>query len=158
MILELTERESVLDLARLRAMLQALRRAGVRIAADDVGAGNAGLRLLSQQRFDIVKVDLSLVQQGAASDPSRAVLRSLKDLAASWGALVIAEGIETAEQLKVVRELELTAGQGYLLGRPSPMVNLPRVDLDGLEQGHLVLQNAPIAASSETGALEASPA
>ena len=74
-----------------------MQRAGMRIAADDVGAGNAGLRLLSQFRFDIVKIDLSLVQGGAEHDTSRAVLRSLRDLAGRWGASVIAEGVETAE-------------------------------------------------------------
>ncbi|MGZ8819069.1 MAG: EAL domain-containing protein, partial [Mycobacterium sp.] len=92
-IVELTERETVEDIARLQANLGALQRAGVRIAADDVGAGNAGLRLLSQFRFDIVKIDLSLVQEGAERASSRAVLRSLRDLAGRWGASVIAEGI-----------------------------------------------------------------
>ncbi len=142
-ILELTERETVLDLDRLRDNLSELQRAGVRVAADDVGAGNAGLRLLSQFRFDIVKVDLSLVQEGANNDASRAVLRSLRDLAQRWGAFVIAEGIETPTQLRVVRELGLAAGQGFLIGRPGTIVDLPAVDLLGLEEGHLMMQNAP---------------
>ena len=119
-VVELTEREKVEDTTRLQANLQALQRAGMRIAADDVGAGNAGLRLLSQFRFDIVKIDLSLVQEGAERDSSRAVLRSLRDLAGRWGASVIAEGLETASQLRMVRELGMTAGQGYLLARPMP--------------------------------------
>jgi diguanylate cyclase (GGDEF)-like protein len=143
-VLELTERESVLDLDRLRDNLAELQRAGVRIAADDVGAGNAGLRLLSQFRFDIVKVDLGLVQEGANNEASQAVLRSLRDLAQRWGAFVIAEGIETPTQLKVVRELGLSAGQGYLIGRPGTIVDLPPVDLDGLCEGGLMLQNAPV--------------
>ncbi len=143
-ILELTEREQVLDLDRLRDNLAELQRAGLRIAADDVGAGNAGLRLLSQFRFDIVKVDLALVQEGANNDASRAVLRSLRDLAQRWGAFVIAEGIETPTQLKVVRELGLAAGQGYLIGRPGSLVDLPPVDLDELQAGGMMLQNAPV--------------
>ena len=72
----------------------------MRLAADDVGAGNAGLRLLSQLRFDIVKIDLSLVQGGAVREPSLEVVRTLRDLADRWGALVIAEGIETPAQLE----------------------------------------------------------
>ena len=86
-VVELTEREKVEDIARLQSTLNAMKRAGLRIAADDVGAGNAGLRLLSQFRFDIVKIDLSLVQDGAEHDTSRAVLRSLRDLAGRWGCL-----------------------------------------------------------------------
>ena len=73
----------------------------MRLAADDVGAGNAGLRLLAEIQFDIVKIDLSLVQGGDLHDPSHAVLRALQELAARWGATVVAEGVETAEQLAV---------------------------------------------------------
>ena len=69
-VLELTEREAVEDVDRLRRAVEACRVAGIRLAADDVGAGNAGLRLLSQLRFDIVKIDLSLVQGGAVHDAS----------------------------------------------------------------------------------------
>lgn len=139
-VVEVTEREKVEDIARLQSNLASLQRAGMRIAADDVGAGNAGLRLLSQFRFDIVKIDLTLVQEGSERDSSRAVLRSLRDLASRWGASVIAEGIETVSQLRSVRELGMTAGQGYLLGRPMPNPILPSVDLSAIEAGGLVLE------------------
>jgi diguanylate cyclase (GGDEF)-like protein len=152
-VIELTEREAVGDLARLQRNLAELQRTGVRVAADDVGAGNAGLRLLSQFRFDIVKIDLSLVQDGVAHDTSRAVLRSLRDLAGRWGAFVIAEGIETPEQLRVVREMGLAAGQGYLLGRPGTALELPPLDLAGLADGHLLLQNAPAVAMERADVL-----
>lgn len=138
-VVELTERESVEDLTRLQANLGGLQRRGLRVAADDVGAGNAGLRLLSQMRFDIVKIDLSLVQEGTERNSSRAVLRSLLELAARWQAYVIAEGIETASQLRMVRELGIAAGQGFLLARPMPDPNLVSVDLAALEAGGLVL-------------------
>ena len=131
-MLELTEREALEDIESLRISLDACRAAGFRVAADDVGAGNAGLRLLSQLGFDIVKVDLSLVQVGAMREASLEVLRSVVELAGRWGAIVIAEGIETPEQLRVVRGLGVSAGQGYLLGRPGESVNLGDVDLDQL--------------------------
>ncbi len=142
-VVELTEREKVEDSARLQSNLGALRRAGIRIAADDVGAGNAGLRLLSQIRFDIVKIDLMLVQEGAERDSSRAVLRSLRDLAGRWGAAVIAEGLETVGQLRAVRELDLAAGQGYLLGRPTPNTNLTHIDMSVIEAGGMILERRP---------------
>jgi diguanylate cyclase (GGDEF)-like protein len=131
-ILELTEREAVEDIGRLRRTVEACRLAGIRIAADDVGAGNAGLRLLSQLRFDIVKIDLSLVQGGALHDASLEVVRTLRDLADRWGALVVAEGIETPGQLDVVRSLGIGAGQGYLLGRPTDRPSTDPLDLEGL--------------------------
>ncbi|MDP8903735.1 MAG: bifunctional diguanylate cyclase/phosphodiesterase [Chloroflexota bacterium] len=139
-IVELTERENVEDVLRLQRNLAALQRAGIRVAADDVGAGNAGLRLLTQFRFDIVKIDLMLVQDGTERDSSRAVLRSLRELATRWGAYTIAEGLETVSQLRAVRELGIAAGQGYLLSRPMPTPNLTRVDLRTIEAGGVVLQ------------------
>ena len=131
-VLELTEREAVEDMERLLRAVDSCRAAGMRIAADDVGAGNAGLRLLSQVKFDIVKIDLSLVQGGAVRATSQEVVRTLKDLADRWGALVIAEGVETPEQLAFVRSLGIRAGQGYLLGRPAEQPGREAIDLDRL--------------------------
>jgi diguanylate cyclase (GGDEF)-like protein len=134
-VLELTEREAVEDIDRLRTAVQACRAAGIRVAADDVGAGNAGLRLLSQLRFDIVKIDLSLVQGGSGQNQSLEIVRTLRDLADRWGALVVAEGIETPAQLEVVRSLGIGAGQGYLLGRPAEQPPTTAINLDELIRG-----------------------
>ncbi len=117
-VLELTEREAVEDLDRLRSVLEACQAAGMRIAADDIGAGNAGLRLLSQIHFDIVKIDLSLVQAGISHDPSHAVIRALQELAARWGATIVAEGVETGEQMAFLRAQECDEIQGYWLSPP----------------------------------------
>jgi diguanylate cyclase (GGDEF)-like protein len=134
-VLELTEREAIENIDRLRTAVESCRVAGIRVAADDVGAGNAGLRLLSQLRFDIVKIDLSLVQGGSGQDQSLEIVRTLRDLADRWGALVVAEGIETFAQLKVVRSLGIDAGQGYLLGRPAEQPSTATIDLDALMRG-----------------------
>jgi diguanylate cyclase (GGDEF)-like protein len=131
-LLELTERDAIRDPDRLRETIHALQVAGVRVAADDVGAGNAGLRLLSQFRFDVVKIDLSLVQGGTSGEQTLNVLTSLVGLARRWGALTIAEGVETAAQLRTILGLGIDAGQGYLLGRPGPLLPIATVDLDGL--------------------------
>lgn len=132
-VLELTEREAIRDAERLRGTLQGIQMAGVRIAADDVGAGNAGLRLLSQFQFDVVKIDLSLVQR-AGDDRTHSVLRSIVEVAGRMQATTIAEGVETSGQLRTARRLGITAGQGYLLGRPGPERDLTWVDIAALEQ------------------------
>ena len=131
-VLELTEREAIRDPERLRTVLMAIQDAGVRLAADDVGAGNAGLRLLSQFRFDVVKIDLSLVQRGT-NDQTQSILRSIVEVAERMGARTIAEGIETSGQLRTARRLGITGGQGYLLGRPGPERDLTWVDIEALE-------------------------
>ena len=161
--MELTEREAITDLDRLRRNVAGLQHAGVRIAADDVGAGNAGLRLLCQLRFDIVKIDLSLVQEGTQRDSSRNVLRSLKDLADRQGAVAIAEGLETAEQLRALRELGIAAGQGYLLGTARPQREPGTGRHRGARRRALILGAAQPARKSDTvtagpEAMQGSPA
>ena len=131
-VLELTERESIRDPDRLRDVLRGVQDAGVRLAADDVGAGNAGLRLLSQFRFDVVKIDLSLVQH-ASEDQAQSVLRSIVEVAQRMGARTTAEGIETAGQLRTARRLGINSGQGFLLGRPGPEHTVTWVDIAALE-------------------------
>ena len=117
-ILEITERQGIEQLDTLRTKLGACRAAGFRIAIDDLGAGNSGLRLLSEIHFDIVKIDLSLVQAGTQRAASLDIVRTLMELAERWGAYAVAEGVETAEQLRMLRTIGLGHAQGYLLGRP----------------------------------------
>jgi diguanylate cyclase len=132
LVVELTEREAIEDLARVRSALGALRRHGVRTAADDVGAGNAGLRLLSELHFDVMKIDLSLVQASAARESADAVLHALRDLARRSGQSVVAEGVETPGQLVEVMALGFDSAQGYLLRRPLPGLDAGPLDLAAL--------------------------
>ena len=141
-VIELTEREAIEDMARLRENLQRCQAEGFRVAADDVGAGNAGLRMLSEIRFDIVKIDLSLVQKGVLRESALAVLFAIRNLAADGGAMVVAEGIETANQLEVVRSMDLAAGQGYLLALPAPALRTDPLDLDELLSAHAARRKA----------------
>ncbi len=142
LVVELTEREAIEDWARVKAALSALRRHGVRTAADDVGAGNAGLRLLSELTFDVMKIDLSLVQAGAARESADAVLHALRGLARRSGQSVIAEGVETPGQLQEVMALGFESAQGYLLRSPAPGLDAPALDLPLLAG----LRGAPVAA------------
>ena len=114
------------------AALEACRALGVRVAADDVGAGNAGLRLLSLVPFDVVKIDLSLVQDAVTHETSAEILATLRDLATRRGAVVVAEGLETQQQLKLVLAAGIDAGQGYLLGRPGEATDAQPIDMQAL--------------------------
>jgi diguanylate cyclase (GGDEF)-like protein len=121
LLIELTEQQPVTDLERVRLKLDTCRGAGIRLAADDVGAGNAGLRLLAELSFDVIKVDLTLVQRSASSAASSAVIESVVALAGRTGAMLVAEGIEYPEQLEQLDRLGITIGQGFLLGRPGSL-------------------------------------
>ncbi|MDP9270910.1 MAG: bifunctional diguanylate cyclase/phosphodiesterase [Chloroflexota bacterium] len=121
LVLELTEREPLTEVDRVRRKLDDCRAAGIGLAADDLGAGNAGLRLLSELQFDILKVDLSLVQRSTPGAPSSAVIGSVVSYAARAGALVIGEGIERAEEVAQLAALGVSAGQGFFFGRPASL-------------------------------------
>jgi diguanylate cyclase (GGDEF)-like protein len=130
LVLELTEHQPLLHPERVRQKIEACRATGVRFAADDLGAGNAGLKLLSEIRFDILKVDLSLVQRTTPGAPSRAVVHSVVELAARTSALVIAEGVERQAELAQLLELGVGAAQGYYLGRPGPLIEAETSEQD----------------------------
>jgi diguanylate cyclase (GGDEF)-like protein len=126
-VIEVTERFG----ARMSSVLKSLQRltdAGLKLALDDVGAGNSGLEMLRRLDVDYVKIDRSVVTGAMSERGARAVLVSMATFANETGSYVIAEGIEDQEVLHFVRELadDLTiarphihGGQGYGLGRPS---------------------------------------
>ncbi len=143
-IVELTERDEIADLPRLRKTFQHLQQYGLRLAADDVGAGNSGLRLLSQVQFDIVKIDLSLVQDGVRRLGARAVLQSLRDLALSQQAHVVAEGVETR-----------AAAAGHPRARDRGRAGLPAGSTGCLGRGHLRGPRAHRLGGPPSGALGA---
>lgn len=132
-VIELTERQDLHDPDRVRSRMATMRRAGIRFAADDIGAGNAGLRLLAEVTFEIFKVDLGLVHRSATAGLSNAVLGTVVELASRTGALVVAEGIEDASQIPQLAAMGITVGQGFHLGRPGPLA--PRRTVAAEEPG-----------------------
>ena len=148
LLLELTEQQPVTDLERIRLKLNTCRGAGIRLAADDVGAGYAGLRLLAELTFDMIKVDLTLVQRSASSASSSAVIESVVALAGRTGAMLVAEGIEHPEQLQQLEQLGITVGQGFLLGRPGSLPGSAPGAAESRGQALPVVEAAPMAAGA----------
>ena len=124
-VVELTEHDAVADYPALLTHLAPLRADGLRIAVDDAGAGFASMRHVLTLVPDLIKLDLSLVRGVHADAPRRALAAALTTFAAQTGALVVAEGVETADELRCLRELGVHYGQGYHLGRPVPAASLP---------------------------------
>ena len=119
-VLELTEHDRIDSYEPLLGALDALRAQGVRIAVDDAGAGYAGLQHILRLRPDVLKLDMALVR-GIDTDPARrALTTALVLFAAEIDSMIVAEGIETADELATMRALGVQCAQGYLLGRPSP--------------------------------------
>lgn len=109
-------------------LLSALSQDGLHIALDDLGSGFADLDLLCNWPSDLVKIDRSLVTGIDRSTPHRVMARAMIALAHRFGRHVVAEGIETAEELQVCRELGCDFAQGYFIQRPTTAVDdLPSV-------------------------------
>jgi EAL domain-containing protein (putative c-di-GMP-specific phosphodiesterase class I) len=117
-VLELTERLEVSEYGPLLAALTPLRECGLRIAVDDAGSGFASMRHVLHIRPDIIKLDRSLIAGIDDDQGQRALGAAMAEFARQTGATIVAEGIETQEELAAVSGLGMTAGQGYLLGRP----------------------------------------
>jgi EAL domain-containing protein (putative c-di-GMP-specific phosphodiesterase class I)/GGDEF domain-containing protein len=120
LVIEITEHDAVNDYARLAARLADYRGRGALVAIDDTGAGHASMRHVTQLAPDYIKLDRSLVQDLHLDHAKRALVRSMVTLEKELGAAVVAEGIESLEELRALRELGVPLGQGYLLARPAP--------------------------------------
>ena len=117
MVLEISERESIGNFAIFRELCDRYSELGFQIAMDDVGAGYGSLEVVTELAPNFIKVDIAFVK-AIDSDPTRrAVLTALNGIARRIGAQIIAEGIETPEQLETLQQLAVPYGQGYLLGR-----------------------------------------
>jgi len=119
--IEVTERALLENPAQVKETLISLRRRGVSVALDDFGTGYSSLSYLHQYPLQTLKIDRSFVA-GLALDggSSNAVVRAIKALAGSLDMQVIAEGIETETQRRVLQALGCELGQGFLFGEPQP--------------------------------------
>jgi EAL domain-containing protein (putative c-di-GMP-specific phosphodiesterase class I) len=125
-LLELSEHDPVEDYDELKAVLDPLRGAGLRLAIDDVGAGFSSLRHIVLTTPDVIKLDRSIVA-GVSTDPVlRTLLGALVAFARGCDSHVVAEGIETAEDAAALRAIGVDYGQGWHYGRPGPPEDLAR--------------------------------
>ena len=118
-VLEVTERAAILDLDRFRGQVKQLREYGLRIAIDDLGSGYSALGLVADLAPDYIKLDMTLVRDIDTSPVRQNLLRNMVSFARDLGARVVAEGVETREELATVRELGCHFVQGYYLARPA---------------------------------------
>lgn len=119
LIFEITEGERVGDHDHLLSIVRSYREQGFQTAIDDFGAGYSGLNLLAGFQPDLIKLDMSLVRRIDRDRVRRAIVRGILGMAGELGCRVIAEGIETVEEMESLRGLGVRLFQGYLLARPA---------------------------------------
>ena len=138
LVVELTEHEQVLDYPALLDALAACRDAGIGLGIDDFGAGHSSLRHVLHLEPDVVKLDLALVQGVGSCERRQALVESMLGFCRRTAAILVAEGVEHADDLQALCQLGVEYAQGYFLARPrAPEIVLPA--LAGSEQPILVL-------------------
>lgn len=118
-VIEISEQYELDDYPLIKQATAHYRQIGCEIAIDDLGAGYAGLRAWEEIRPDYVKVDRHFIDGIDIDKTKQAFVQSIAQIADGLDCKVIAEGIETVEQLNTVKQIGLVAGQGFFLGRPS---------------------------------------
>ena len=118
--LEITESVFESNSARLKSDLQTLRDMGLRLSLDDFGTGYSSLSHLNRYVFDEIKIDRTFIWQLDGTSYGGAVVSAVNGIASALGARVVAEGIESAAQVGMLRELGCTTGQGFFYSRPMP--------------------------------------
>lgn len=121
-VLEITEHERVADMNQLADMVRELHADGLSLALDDFGDGRSSLRLWSQIKPDVVKIDKYFSRDISSNADNLKTIQALLQIAEVFGTLLVAEGIENEDDLRVLRDLGIAYGQGYFIGRPSTEV------------------------------------
>ncbi len=120
-VFEISEKESIDNFEIFREARDYYRELGFKVALDDTGVAYGSLEAVMELSPDFIKVDMTLVRGIDTDPPRQELLRALESLAGSIHASVIAEGIETSEELATIHSLGITYAQGYLFGRPAPL-------------------------------------
>lgn len=132
-VIELSEQFQVEDTGLFISAVKHYRDFGFKIAIDDLGSGFSGLKLWSELQPDIVKIDRYFIDQLHLDPIKKAFVKNIIELAKNTQSVIVAEGIETSEELLTCKELGADFGQGYLLGRPDA-----RVKYDALQLAQLL--------------------
>jgi EAL domain-containing protein (putative c-di-GMP-specific phosphodiesterase class I) len=151
-VLEITESCVIRDFERSKAVVEELRSDGVTVSIDDFGSGFTSLAYLSGLAVGQLKLDRAFVARLAAAREERdlRLVRSTIELGHALEMSVVAEGIEDAETLELLRSLGCDVAQGYLVGRPAPAGELELVPQPALAEGNA----APARAALPSPALD----
>lgn len=154
LVLEITEYERVTDMEHLASVVREIRSAGVALALDDFGDGRSSLRLWSQLKPEFVKIDKYFTKDISQYADKLKTIQALQQIAAIFDTSLVAEGVETEDDLRVLRDLGIEYGQGYLLGHPAP---LPREQIEAkaldVMQGRRVAVFPELRRASNAGSL-----
>jgi len=149
--LEMTESSIMGDAEQTLATLNRLKKMNIRLEIDDFGTGYSSLSYLQRLPFDILKIDRSFVRELSAGKGSLDIVKAILQLARSFRLEVIAEGVETEEQLSVLRALGCGYLQGYLFSRPVDADTAERLYRTTRAPGLSIPASVPVAFGNHGG-------
>ncbi len=118
LIVELVEQSQYWNLGRVHRAVEQVRRSGTSVALDDVGCGHCNYQMIVDLQPEYLKLDRYFVENCTTEPYRGAVIRSMQQLAGDIGSIVIAEGVETADELQTLQQFGLSLAQGFMLGVP----------------------------------------
>ncbi|KPB06118.1 EAL domain-containing protein [Bacillus sp. CHD6a] len=124
LVFEVVESERIHDIDHLESIFKTYKKSGMKVALDDVGAGYSNLEILEKLQPDFVKIDRDYVSNCDTILEKQLFLKSVLNVATKLDIKVLAEGIERKEELQFCRDIGVHYGQGYFIGKPSPITKM----------------------------------
>jgi EAL domain-containing protein (putative c-di-GMP-specific phosphodiesterase class I) len=129
LIIEITENEEVYNKDHLSKILNILKQDGIQIAIDDFGSGYAGLNMLMNIKPEILKLDMDLIRDIHKFGVKQSIVRAVCEVCFELGIDVLAEGVETEEEYKFLKNINIDFYQGYYFAKPG-FASLPQVEFE----------------------------
>jgi diguanylate cyclase (GGDEF)-like protein len=124
--LEITENVVITEMATAMNTIVILQNMGIKVSIDDFGTGYSSLAYLRRLPIDKIKIDKSFIEEVASNDSDFTIVKSMVELSHGLGKRVLAEGVETEEQLRLLRNIGCDAVQGYYISKPIPEIELKK--------------------------------
>lgn len=141
-VFEITERTAIVDYKQFKQVIQNYTDQGYMIAIDDVGSGYSGLKTINEIRPNYIKIDMDLIRSIDKDQFKQSMVRALVDISDNTNIRLIAEGIETPDELRTLIRLGVQAGQGYLLQKPvKNLSDIPQTVKVLIEKYNKIAQN-----------------
>ncbi len=125
--LEITETTVMMNIQRQTMLIDRFREYGFIVEMDDFGSGHSSLNMLKNIHVDVLKLDMEFLRKSSEEEKSRIILSMIIELSKRLGMMVVSEGVETAEQVKMLREMGCDIFQGYYFAKPIPVTEFEEI-------------------------------
>ncbi|NLH59572.1 MAG: EAL domain-containing protein, partial [Clostridiales bacterium] len=134
LIMEITESVVMKKTDKVRADIERLQELGARLVLDDFGTGFSSLSYISSFKIDVIKIAATFLHNLRPDSVNYSIIKFIGEMASSLDMYVVAEGVETRDQLKEIKRLGCIGGQGYIFSKPEPKEEITKILKEGLNK------------------------